>query len=90
MKDYQDPFPPCLNDECGIRISYNIIEELCKDDSKFENLFAKTVCRSYAQLNKTVKVCWGTDCTNCFFIKKPFEVTMCKQCQNFVCLCCGK
>lgn len=89
---YTDPFPPCINDCCPIKISPKICFELGTVDPELKKSFETVLCRSYSTYNDSVKICKGMegkDCQRVFRINKMLAMIVCDTCGNIVCPRCG-
>lgn len=88
-----DPFPLCMQLNCGINISQGLCSVLCEYKSQLKNKYQEVLCRSYATWNKTVKMCKGRpgyNCSRCFLIYKMYAILQCQSCGNLVCPRCGQ
>jgi len=72
---YLDPFPFCLDESCKTKTSPFILELIGLNDESFNKLYLRTLCRSYAVGNNSVKMCKGREgksCDQCFKVNKLF------------------
>lgn len=91
--DYKDPFPPCMDGSCEVKVSYALIGALSKYFPEVNSKFLEVLCRSYATYSKSVKMCKGRPgiaCNRCFAIDKMYDIIECGTCGNFVCPRCGE
>ena len=66
---YREPLPPCMNGDCLVKMSDTLCNLVSDTNQELKAKFVEVLCRSYANLSTSVKMCkgkQGTSCQKCF------------------------